>query len=188
MESDSVLAMQSGSVISQADGLGAINANTGLTLVESGNGIIQKTVFTMTATPITIAEGSNAEFVGIKIYDFPGGAIQILGATLDLVVTASGITDKPGDVSLATVVIDDSTMGAADANQKDILAATAFSAVVSGVGPIQGQGGARTTPLDGTGTAKDMYFNFTLDNGATAGTAVLTGTITVHWMIMGDYT
>ena len=178
--------------------LGAKNGST-VTVQEYGNGIVNKTILTCTATPVTISDDAGvAQYGGVKVYDFPIGLICTLGAVVDGAVTA-GVTGTiidnwDGDVALGTVT---ATTGATlVSTEADIMASVAVSAGASdkigvvdavSVATVLTESGASW--LDGTGGAKDVYLNFVIDEDAThtAGTAAFTGTITLLWMPMGDH-
>jgi hypothetical protein len=182
------------------DGIAAnIGAKNGATVAasESITGF-KTTVLTCTATPITIADDANvAQYGGVKVYDFPLGAICILGAVVDGALTlgvTGTITDTwEGDVALGTAT---ATTGATlTGTEADILPSVAIAAATSKVGTIGAvpvatvltESGARW--LDGTTTAIDMYLNFVIDDSAshTAGTGTFTGTVTFHWIYLGDH-
>jgi hypothetical protein len=176
-------------------GVGAKNGAT-VSVVEYGNDVIHKTVITCTATPITITDDAGvAQYGGVKIYDFPLGAIATLGAVVSGALTAGvtgTITDTwAGDVALGTAT---ATTGATlTGTESDILQSTAIAAATAKVGTVAAfpvataltEAGARW--FDGTATAKDCFLNFVIDDSAThtAGTAAFTGTITLTWINLG---
>jgi hypothetical protein len=178
--------------------LGAKNGST-VTVQEYGNGIVNKTVLTCTATPVTITDDAGvAQYGGVKVYDLPAGLICTLGAVVDGALTA-GVTGTiidnwDGDVALGTAT---ATTGATlTGTEADIMPSVAVSAGASDkIGVVDAlsvataltESGARW--FDGTGTAKDVFLNFVIDDDAThtTGTAAFTGTITLFWMPMGDH-
>ena len=162
---------------------------------EFGNGIINKTVLTCTALPISMADDSGvAQYGGVKVYDFPEGMLCIHGAVIDGSFTgyASLIDTFDGDVALGTVT---ATTGATlVSTEANILQSVALTQAVNEVANCDAQSiataltesGARW--IDGTATAVDMFLNFVVDdNGAHgAGTATFTGTISFLWSVLGD--
>lgn len=174
--------------------VGAKNGAT-VTVQEYGNGIVNKTVLTCTATPISVSDDAGvAQYGGVKVYDFPEGMLCIHGAVIDGSLTgyASLIDTFDGDVALGTAT---ATTGATlTGTEADILQSTALTQAVAEVANCDAQSiataltesGARW--LDGTATAKDMYLNFVIDDNAAhgAGTATFTGTISFLWSILGD--
>ncbi len=184
-----------------ADGItdSGVGAKTGATVtaVEYGDNVIHQTVLTLAATPITIADDADvAQYGGVKIYDFPAGAIITLGAVIDAAVTlgATGtITDTwAGGVALGTATATTgATLTSTEADilpEVDVAAATAKVAVIDAV-PVATaltESGARW--FDGTATAKDCYLNLVVDDSAThtAGTGTITGTVTLTWINLGD--
>ena len=163
-----------------------------------GNGILNKTVLTCTATPITISDDAGvAQYGGVKVFDFPAGWIHTMGAVIDGALTA-GVTGTiidnwDGDVALGTVT---ATTGATlTGTEANILPSAAVSAGASDkigiaeAGPVATaltESGGRW--LDGSATAIDMYLNFVIDDDVThtSGTATFTGTITFVWINLGD--
>lgn len=183
--------------LTDVSNVGAKNGTT-VSVQEMGNGIINKTRFTLTATPITISDDAGvAQYGGVKIYDFPAGLLCTLGAvvtgTLTAGVTGTIIDNWDGDVALGTAT---ATTGATlTGTEADILQSVSVSAgnsdklgVVDAVSVATAltESGARWH--DGTATAKDMYLNFLIDDNAThtAGTATFTGTVDLIWTIIGD--
>lgn len=193
---------ETGQLIFNGAGAGATLNGTpnGATVkaAEYGDAAVHKTILTCTATPITITDDAGvAQYGGVKVYDFPEGAINVLGAVIDGALTA-GVTGTiidnwDGDVALGTVT---ATTGATlVSTEADILPSTAVSAGASDkIGIVEAlpvptaltESGARW--LNGTGTAKDMYLNFVIDDDAThtSGTAAFTGTISFTWTNLGD--
>jgi hypothetical protein len=189
------LHIASGAVLTTEDGVGAKNGST-VTVTESVP-VIHKTVLTCTALPISIADDAAvAQYGGVKVYDFPEGLICTLGAVIDGAVTG-GVTGTiintwAGGIALGTATATTgATLTGTEADimpEVDVAAATAKVAVVDAVSVATAltESGARW--LDGTATAKDVYLNLVVDDDAThtAGTVTFTGTITLHWMNLGD--
>ncbi len=183
--------------LTDVSNVGAKNGTT-VAVQEMGNGIINKTRLTLTATPITISDDAGvAQYGGVKIYDFPAGLLCTLGAVVTGTLTA-GVTGTiknnwDGDVSLGTATA--GTGATLTGTEADILQSVAVSAgdsdklgVVDAVSVATAltESGARW--FDGTATAKDMFLNFVIDDDAThtAGTATFTGTVDLLWTIIGD--
>lgn len=195
MKSGATMAIASGSTITTDSGVGAKNGST-VTATETIP-VIHKTVLTCVATPISISDDAGvAQYGGVKIYDFPEGLMCTLGAVIDGAVTGGVtgtlITTWAGGIALGTAV---ATTGAtligteADVMPEvDVAAATASVAVVDAVSVATAltESGARW--LDGTTTAKDLYLNLVVDDSVThtAGTVTFTGTVTIHWLSLGD--
>lgn len=181
------------------DGIAAkVGAKNGASVVatEDITGF-KSTLLTCTATPFSFTdETSTVQYSGVKVYDFPLGAICILGAVVDgaLTLATPFVDNWEGDVALGTAT---ATTGATlTTTEADILPSVAIAAATSKVGTIGAvpvataltESGARW--LDGTGTAKDMYLNFKVDDnvahtGTLAGT--FTGTVAFHWIYLGDH-
>lgn len=190
------ITVESGGAIETSAGVGAKNGAT-VGVTEYGDGILHKTVLTCTATPITISDDAGvAQYGGVKVYDFPAGLILTLGAVIDGALTA-GVTGTiidawEGDVALGTATA--TTGSTLTGTEADIMPSVAIPAATAKVGAcdavsvatVLSESGARW--LDGTGTAKDMFLNFVIDDDAThtAGSATFSGTITIHWINLGD--
>lgn len=158
-------------------------------------GVIHQTVLACTALPITVADDAAvAQYGGVKVYDFPAGLLMTLGAVIDGNLTgyASLIDTFDGDVALGTVTA--ATGATLVSTEADIMPSVALSQAVAevancdavSVATVLTESGSRW--LDGTGTAKDMYLNFVIDDNVAhgAGTATFTGTITLTWINLGD--
>lgn len=185
-----------GNVLTSTVGVGAKNGST-VAVTEKGSGLIHQTVLTCTATPITISDDPDvAQYGGVKVYDLPLGSIMTMGAVVSGILTA-GVTGTiidnwDGDVALGTAT---ATTGATlTGTEADIMPSVAVSAGASDKdGVVQAvsvataltESGARW--FDGTGTAKDVFLNFVIDDDAThtAGTATFTGVITLTWVNLG---
>lgn len=176
--------------ISTTSGVGAV-AGTGVSVVEQGNSVIHKTVFTLSSLSITMTDAGAAGSHGSqKIYDFPAGAIQILGCSYDLTTLAGagGITDTAalvGSLGSATVGTGDATLTGTEA---DLIASTAGT-LAAGAGTLKSHGSIVTTAFNGTSTAIDAYLNLAVpDAGSTANdTVAVSGTINITWVNLGDY-
>lgn len=186
-----------GQIITDGNALNGAKNGTTVTAREFGNNVLHKTVLTLAATPISIADDAGvAQYGGVKIYDFPAGLICTLGAVIDgsitLGTTGTIIDAWAGGVALGTVTATTgATLVSTEANimkEVDVAAATAKVASIDAesVATVLTESGASW--LDGTATAIDMYLNLVVDDDAshTAGTGTITGTVTFFWMNIGD--
>lgn len=185
-----------GDFASDIEGIGA--AATGLSAVETTAGLIHKTVLTGSAFAVgTVGdEAGQGQFVGKKVYDFPAGLILFLGATVEgtVTLTTPAINNWDGDVGLgveAPTDHQDAANKTGSVMQKnDVSAGTSDKiGVVSAktLATALTESGARW--LDGTGTAIDLFLNFLVDDNAAHDNtikAAFTGTITFHWINLGD--
>jgi len=188
------ITFEDGATIETAAGVGAKNGAT-VTATEYGDGVLHKTVLTCTATPLTFGdEAGQGQYGGVKVYDFPTGAICVLGAVINgtMTLTAPVITTWDGDIGLGVeaptdhqdvanktgLVLQKTSTTQAVARVATTDAVTAATALT--------EAGARW--LDGTGTAKDLYLNLLVDDNAAHDntiTGAFTGTITFHWLNLG---
>lgn len=171
-------------------GVGAKNGAT-VTAAETVLGDVHKTVLTMASTPITLTdEGGVGQYGGVKLYDFPAGNIQILGAILDASITllTPFIDTAEGDVGIGTTAVTDGN--ALATTEQNIIPTTAIAALVSKVGPIDAiSATASQIQLNGTATAIDAYINVRIDDDAahaTTASNLISGTLTLYWRNLGD--
>lgn len=178
-----------------ADGVGAANG-TGVAAVEYGEGDgIHKTVLTFTDHAIALTdEAGVVAYGGSKVYDFPAGAIYVLGAVsdVDLTKSSAGVNvDWDGDFGVGTATAgNDATLAT---TEQDIIPTTATPQASAGATTANGQSTATENKVhDGTTTAKDVYFNLLVDDAdhdvtTTACNLILNGTLTLLWANLGDY-
>lgn len=139
-------------------GVGAV-AGTGNTVAEYGNGTVHKSVITLTNTAVALADDAGVvAYGGMKIYDFPLGAIMILGATGDLAITKSSAgvnTDWDGDIALGTAAA--STGATLISTEADIVPSTATPQAAAGATTGDFGGVISVTALtdNSAGTAND---------------------------------
>lgn len=161
--------------------------------VDRGDAAMHQTVLTF--TNVTVALSDNAGVVAYgskKIFDFPAGAITIIGATADLALTKSsaGVNDDwDGDFGMGTAAADSGATLAT--TEQNVIPTTATPQASSGATTATGYGTAAVY-LDGTSTAVDLYLNFLVDDAdhdvtGTACNLILNGTCTVTWTNHGDY-
>lgn len=167
---------------------------TGLSAFNTTNdGIIHQTVFTLTDVAQAIVNGT--EYQGTKLFTFPQGRINVLGVlcsmkqktttALDTTLNAS----STGAFSLGTVEAASTTLAT---DKVDLLPSTEFtsSATVNVAGSVFKNALAAAAQFDGTTTAIAMWMNSafatTTDVDGNA-TQKFTGTITVTWVLLGDY-
>lgn len=173
-----------------SSGLGAV-AGTGVTGSEQGDTAAHKTVITLSSTEITMTDATtNGSHGTQKVYDFPAGAIQIMGASYDLTTTAGsgGIVDAAalvGSLGSAAVGTDNATLTGTEA---DLIASTSGT-LSSGTGTLKNHGSIVTTAFDGTSTAMDAHLNLAVPDADSSSndTITVSGTITIVWSNLGDY-
>lgn len=168
-----------------------------ITVVETSNGVINRTVLTCTALPISIADDAGqAQYGGKAVYNFPEGMLCTMGAVIDgsltLGTTGTIIDEYTGKVALGSVTA--STGASLTSTEATFLQETALTTAVAKVANADSQSIATALTeagsrwVDGTATAPVMYLNFAIDddNSHTAGTGSFTGTISFVWMLLGD--
>jgi hypothetical protein len=172
-------------------GLGAKNGAT-VSVAEYGDGVLHKTVLTLTAMPITLTDDSTVgQFGGVKIYDMPAGNVALLGAVIDavLTLTAADWTDAAeGDVGLGSTVVDDGD--ALATTEQNIVNTTAIPAMTAQVGSIDAMsnGASGGVVVGTTASPADIFLNVRIDDAAAHITdgGFITGTVTLLWSKVGD--
>lgn len=127
---------------------------------------------------------------GVKLLDFPQGAIAFIGGVANLTVTKgtgglSATAAVVGSVGTTLVANDNATLTGTEA---DLVPSTA-STLTAGAGVTKGFSAAITTVVfDGTATAKSVYLNFAApDIDSTADdTLTVSGSVTLSWIYLGD--
>lgn len=190
--------------IASSSTLTGTDVNVTADAAAAGTGVVatseqlQVRTLTLTLTSVAVAltdEAGVIAYGGLKIVDFPAGLICILGAVMDLDVTKSSAgvnTNWDGDVSLGSAAAgNDADLTGTEA---DIIAKTSTPQAVAGVTTANAKSTATECPvyLDGTGTAADVYLNFLVDDadhdvGGTACNLLVTGTIKITYVNLGDY-
>lgn len=169
---------------------GTTNGAT-VTAEERGDGVVHQTVLQLASTPVTVANTTGASFGGVKLYDFPAGRVLVHGVTADLSFDWSG-TDiaaaGSGDFSLGSTITADATL---DGTDVDLLPSTGMlDPFVAGVGTGKGALAAGAQ-FDGTTTPVDANLNIIIDDVDVADAAsdivLVTGTVTITWVNLGDY-
>ena len=164
-----------------------------LATVTEETGIVRKTVITFASRVLALTDvASTVAYVGSKVYDFPEGAIFILGAVADLTITkdAAGVDDAfNGDFGVGTVTASNNATLAT--TEQNIIPTTATPAASSGVTTGRGVSTAAVT-LDGTTTPADVYLNILVDDGdqdvtSTPTNLLITGTLTLVWANLTDH-
>lgn len=146
-------------------------------------------------TPVVMADNAGVVAYGsLKVMDMPEGLMAFAGAVMDLAITKSsaGVIDTwDGDIALGTTAADNSA--ALAATEQDLIPTTATPQAVAGATT----GDAKSTSteafklLDGTSAAKDVYLNVLVDDTdhdvtGTPCNLIMNGTITLHYMMLGD--
>lgn len=183
-----------GTAIARGDG--AKNGAT-VTVAESGDGVVHKTVLTLADTPVSVVSVTTGNGVGgTKVYDFPEGRIAFLGCTASLVVEVAAAEQEDftdgtpeGDIGIGSAAPGDADALGTDATDDDYGTAAAFtmSSFVSAAVPIPSEA---IQQFDGSATPKDVYVNVLvdaadIDDGVTT-EVLVSGTITLHWINLGD--
>lgn len=168
-------------------------AGSGVSVSEQGNGVVQKSVFTLDGAVITMRDTEQGG--GLKIYDFPEGRIQILGvtATMRMATTSaiattlnSGVTCNWG---VGTATQANATL---TTTEQDLIPVTTWTSgtTINVLNTAAPAALAATAQFNGTTTPIDAYVNLAVagatDIDANA-TVACTGVVTIVWTFLGDY-
>lgn len=166
-------------------------AGTGVVAAEYGDGVVHRTVLTITDLSIAMTDATTAGAHGSqKLYDFPAGPIAILGCAYDLTTLAGagGLADGAalvGSLGSVTAGVDNATLTTTEA---DLIASTTGT-LTAGAGTLKKHGSIIATPLDGTTTPVDAYLNLAVADADSSAddTVTVNGTVTMTWINLGDY-
>lgn len=184
--------------IQDSSGTGFTTTNIGtvagatISAVEYGNGIYHRTVLTLTAFPLSIAD--TGAFGTGNLYTFPEGVVTFLGGFYNLAETTTSTLASTLNASavlstgVGTTATADNTVSGAEAN---IVAATnvTASATINVAGTaVVGVAPAPTT-VNGSASALIARLNVGVtDDTQIDGDATSTwsGTVTFDWVFSGD--
>lgn len=174
-------------------GMGTVGAPAAgtLTMAVERLGPFFKVTFTLTGARIPVTDdGANGSFGTLKLLDVAEGGIIYLGSRQDYTAYLPDGTGVPDDAVFEIGVGTDDIAAAADgilAADEDDIGVDIDQTLVAGTttGTVHS---APNKVVDGTGTAADIYLNW---SGTAAsidgnGTIDVTGTISVAGMLLGD--
>lgn len=174
-----------------ADQVGTFNSASGVSYKSYGIGLLKTLEFTFDSYALTMTDEAGVVlYGGIKLWDFPEGAVQFMNAIADLDITGSGgiNADFDGDFGVGTVTASNNATLAS--TEQNILPTTATPQASGGVTTANGQSTITQAGIviDGTTTAADLYLNFLVDDADhDGGVLTISGTLKVTFMMMGDY-
>lgn len=191
VSSSGTLQVDGGANLLNAVGVGAAGVtSTGLSLVERGDGVLHQTVFTLDDFELAITDHTTAgAHSSAKLYDFPAGYIKFVGTSADLDVECgtAGLTTTATyavGIGTATTGVDNAVLAT---TEQDILSVVTGDLTASAA--ALGTALATDASKDGHTTAAGAYLNllFAADDASAADVCTVTGTVTVHWVNLGDY-
>jgi len=151
--------------------------------------------FTLSRARVPVTDGTTSGSYGsLKLFDFVEGAFAFLGCRQDYTATVEGsaLTTAAGDAAyvwgVGSAAIATARDGTLTGTEQDIGTKTGTITNSSGTGAGTAVDGAKTTALNGTGTAIDLYLNWsgsaaTIDASSNID---VTGTISVSVVPLGD--
>ena len=175
---------------------GGMVAETNVVAVESGNGVVHKTVLTATDLVIVLGNTTGVSFGTVTVATFPAGPIRILGASLTTGLSytfpGTGSQAEPlvgtmgGDYSFGTVGTLNATL---DGTAVDIIPSTGIDPLSTAVDNHLAT--PTDTVYDGTSTAIDINLSHIIDdadvsNGHSENVQV-SFVLAVYWINYGDY-
>lgn len=177
-----------------ATAVGAINAASGLAVDIQKWGPIAQLTFTLTALSLAVTDAAGSgSSASLKLFDFVQAGLVPLGCRQDYTAFAEGaaLTGAAGDAAFVMglgSVAANAGDGALTSTEVDFGAATATITLSAGTAAATKHSGASSTAIDGTGTAADLYLNWsgsaaTIDANSTIS---VTGTITLIVLMLGD--
>mgnify|MGYP001590155211 FL=1 len=160
-----------------------------VTVAEYGDGVFHQSVFTLTAVPITMRDTEQGG--GVKIYDFPLGRIQRLGAAGTIAVTTTSIladtlnTGVTCNWGVGSTTQSSATVATTEQDFINVTAFTASATIAVAGADSKGVGVGVLASLDGTSTAVDAFLNLAValstDIDANA-TVTVSGTVKITWV------
>lgn len=179
------------------DGIGTVNQPASgyidCTVVKDNNTV--RLDFVLRKARISVTDGTtNGSYGALKIFDFVEGALSFLGCRQDYTAFAEGsaLTTAAGDaafeIGVGTTAIGAAADGTLGNGVNENVGQAVAVTLSSGAGAGTAVDGAKTTALNGTGTAVDLYLNWsgtaaTIDASSTID---VTGTISVTVTLLGD--
>jgi hypothetical protein len=183
----------SGGLTVSGGSAGTLETVSGLTVEHNVVGPLVQTTFTLTDVAQAVVNGT--EYQSTKLFTFPEGRISVLGVTASLAQKTTSTlastlnASSTGALSLGSAAASATTLAN---TMVDLLPSTAFtsSATINVAGTAVGAALATAAQFDGTSTAIPVYLNSayatTTDVDGDA-TQTFTGTITITWILLGDY-
>lgn len=158
---------------------------------ERGDGYYHQTLLTVTNLSIATVDAGAAGAQGSqKIYDFPTGVIQMLGAVMNLTTLAGagGITDTAALVGAIGSVAASAADATLTSTEADIIASFAGT-LIGGAGVLTKLAGLIATPFDGHTTPLDAFLNIAVPDAGSASndTVTVNGSILLSWLNLGTF-
>lgn len=146
-------------------------------------GMIHSTVITFTNVVLVVTDGAGDKGSGVKVYDFPAGAVTVLGAVFNGTATVSAGATNTSVMAMGTAAA--ANDNALTSTEADVIPSVSCAAAgTNAVDTVL----AAAIVLDGTATAKDLYINWAIDddNMNADTTNTVTGTVSIYWINSGD--
>lgn len=180
-----------GATVLWADGAGTLVGSTGLAVTESG-AAMHRTVIDIDSVSVAITDAdSNGAHGSQRLYVWPAGHIKIVGTTInaDVVCGDTGLAaDATYDIGIGSITAGVDNAALATTEQNII---TKIEGDLSSSAAVLHHVNSTDLTLDGTTTAEDAWLNIVFEGGALDAVdddvCVVTGTVTIHWVNLGDY-
>lgn len=185
------------------DSKGTLETVTGLTVVEKGDGAVHKTVFTFDEVDMPTVDGSTPATDGhwgtLKLYTFPAGHVNVLGA--HAVFPSGGLEATTGagtglsstadfGIGVGSVAAANSTEFGLSTTEEDMVAEMDVDLTAKTSDAIESGANGTAAVYDGSTTPSTVNLNMRTLDDADAGTVAdvlkVSGTLTVLWSVLGD--
>ncbi|MEE9548675.1 MAG: hypothetical protein V3V68_04905 [Nitrosomonadaceae bacterium] len=186
------------------DSVGTLATKTGLSVVETGDGAIHKTVITMDEMQVVSTDGAAPGADGAwgtqQLYTFPEGHINVLNKHIVFplagleAVTGGGTgfsTTADFEIGVGTVAAaQDTQFDLNGGDEEDVVAAIVCALTAKTSDAIESLANGTAATVDGSTAALEYHLNFrTVDNadhGTTADVLLVSGTFTFVWTCLGN--
>ena len=181
--------------LNESDMTGSVGTvgGTNITVAETGNKAMHKSVFTLAAHPLTVTDaGANGGHGTTVMYTFPEGHIRIISSHANLTVFSA-----QGSAKADSGVIDVGVGTTATATDNEALATTEQDIVNKLEDTLDGSGDLSATKngtlatsvnFDGSASATTLNFNAAITAATISATEVfdVTAVVSVYWINLGD--
>lgn len=179
---------------SKIGALAAAPASGTVSLIAKRLGNFFTLEFTLAAARMTVTDAAGSGSSGsLKLYDFNEGVIHFLSSVMDFTAFAesAGVSggDTVFDIGVGTVAIAAAADGVlTGASTYDNVAVKGDVTLSGGAGTLASQIDLAALGVDGSGTAVDLYLNWsgTAATVDASGTLDVTGTIRIAGVWLGD--
>lgn len=169
-----------------------VSGTTAVAISKVGNEVVL--TFTMTAMRIAVTDAAaSGSFGATKIFDFVEQALVFKGARANWTASVegaglSGADDAAYVIGVGTTPITVAADGVLAAANQNVAASKSITDPISSAQASVSAPAVATAAVDGTGTASDLYVNWsgTAATVDASSTIDMTGTLTIALTLLGD--